>query len=139
MYPSPDDFDQPLPPPDPARARDRDRGLRRGRRLTRWIAVAAVTGAAALGSLYTHLLPGSSASPVPSGPPLQNPTASSSVVPKSNGGEDQGSTARHEADDGGDEGEDDAGAAQASQPAPRPPAQPPAPTQQPPHTTTGAS
>ncbi|MER5434092.1 hypothetical protein [Streptomyces sp. NPDC002588] len=138
MYPSPDDFDQPLTPPD--RARARDRGLRRSRRLTRWIAVAAVTGAAALGGLYTHLLPGSSASPVPSSTPHQNPAASSAVAPKSSNGVDHGGTARHEDDDSdGDLGEDDAGAGPASQPAPQPPAQPPAPTQQPPHTTTGAS
>lgn len=137
MSPSSDDIDQAPLPPDPARARDQ--GLRRSRRLTRWIAVAAVAGAAALGSLYTHLLTGSPASPVPSSPPLQNPAASSAAAPKSNGGEDHGGTARHEDDDSDDEGEDDAGAAPASRPAPQPPAQPPAPTQQPPHTTTGAS
>ncbi|MFJ8113312.1 hypothetical protein [Streptomyces sp. NPDC096132] len=136
MSPSSDDFDQLLPPPDPARAHDRDRGLRRSRRLTRWIAVAAVTGAAALGSLYTHLLPGSSASPVPSSPPLHNPAAPSAVTPTS-GGDNHGDSARHENDDDGED--DDPGAAPVSRPAPQPPAQPPAPTQQQPHTTTGAS
>ena len=64
MPPSPDAFNQPLPP-----ARARDRGLRRSRRLTRWIAVAAFTGAAALGGLYTHLLPGGSVSPALTSPP----------------------------------------------------------------------
>jgi hypothetical protein len=138
MYPSPDDFDQPFPPPD--RARERDRGLRRGRRLTRWIGVAAVTGAAALGSLYAHLLPGDSASPAPSSPPVHNPAGSAAVAPTSSGDEEPGGGARHENDDSDDGGEDDgAGAGRASQPAPQPPAQPPAPTQQPPHTTTGAS
>lgn len=129
MYPSPDDFDQ--QPPPAASARVRERGLRRSRRLTRWIAVAAVGGAAALGSLYTHLLPGSSASPAPSSPPVQNPAAPSAVAPSPGGDEDHGDSARHE-DDG-------AGASPGAQPAPQPPAQPPAPTQQQPHTTTGAS
>ncbi|MFF7408837.1 hypothetical protein [Streptomyces lydicus] len=129
MYPSPDDFDQPRPPA--ASARARERGLRRSRRLTRWIAVAAVGGAAALGSLYTHLLPGSSTSPAPSGPPVQNPAAPSVVAPRPGGDEEHGDSARHE--DG------DTGTSPVTQPAPQPPAQPPAPTQLKPHTTTGAS
>ncbi|MFF4054823.1 hypothetical protein ACFYZ8_09620 [Streptomyces sp. NPDC001668] len=136
MSPSSDDFEQPPSPPDAARARDR--GLRRGRRLTRWIAVTAVAGTAALGSLYTHLLPGSSASPVPSGP-TPHPAASSSAAPRAGSDGDHGDSARQGSGDSDDEGEDDTGAARASQPAPQPPVQPPAPTQQPPHTTTGAS
>ncbi|MFJ1973867.1 hypothetical protein ACIO93_35015 [Streptomyces sp. NPDC087903] len=137
MYPSPDS-DQPLHPPDPAR--DRDRGLRRGRRLTRWIAVATVTGAAALGSLYTHLLPGGSTPAVPTNPRPHTPSASSAVAPKSGDDADHDDSARHRNDGGEGEGEDDdAGAAPVSQPAPHPPARSPAPTRQPPHTTTGAS
>jgi hypothetical protein len=146
MSPSPDDFDQ--SPAEPALARDR--GLRRSRRLTRWISVAAVTCAAALGSLYTHLLPGSSVSSAPSSPPLQSPPASSTAAPNTGADEQRGSSARHENDDGDDQdehedehededGDGDAGAARTSQQAPRPPAQPPAPTRQQPHTTTGAS
>ncbi|SOD90563.1 hypothetical protein [Streptomyces sp. Ag109_G2-15] len=115
MTPSPDDFDQTFSPAhSPQR---RDRGLRRARRLTRWIAVAAVAGAAALGSLYTHLVPGSSAAPAPTSPPVQNQAASAPTTA----------------------GDDDEGAAPATQPAPQPPAQPPTATQQKPHTTTGAS
>ncbi|WNZ09916.1 hypothetical protein [Streptomyces sp. 11x1] len=147
MPPSLDDSGQFPSPTDSARTRDR--GLRRSRRITRWIVAAAVTGAAALGSLYTHLLPGSSASPVPSSPSPHNPAVSSPGSTKT-GPEDRGDSARDDADDehegehededeGEDEGEDDAGTAPASRPAPQPPAQPPAPTRQQPHTTTGAS
>ncbi|GAA2473934.1 hypothetical protein [Streptomyces longisporus] len=119
MAPSPDDFHR---NPSPAGSQQaRDHGLRRSRRITRWVAVTAVTGAAALGSLYTHLLPDSSASPAPPGPPAQHSTASTA-----------GTTAR--GDDQQGEG-DDEGAA----PAPQPPAQPPAASQGQPHTTTGAS
>ncbi|MFE1291805.1 hypothetical protein [Streptomyces sp. NPDC058751] len=135
MSPSPGRSDEPVRPPDPSHARDR--GLRRSRRLTRWIAVAAVTGAAALGTLYTHLLPGNSASTAPSNPPLRNPAASSAAASKADDDTNNGNSAGQENGDG--EGEDDLGAAPASHAAPQPPSQPPAPTQQQPHTTTGAS
>ncbi|MFF4804391.1 hypothetical protein ACFY1U_39465 [Streptomyces sp. NPDC001351] len=123
MAPSPDDFHR---PPSPAGSPlTRDHGLRRSRRITRWIAVTAVAGAAALGSLYTHLLPGTSASPAPPGPPVQHSAASTATTAR---GDDQR------------RGEDDEeGAAPVTQPAPRPPAQPPAASQGQPHTTTGAS
>ncbi|MHB9863683.1 hypothetical protein [Streptomyces sp. YIM S03343] len=125
----PDDF-QPVPSPSGS-AHARDRGLRRSRRVTRWIAVTAVAGAAALGGVYTHLLPGSSAAPLPSGPaPVQGPATSSSAT--------AGGAGEH--DDRGEQGDDEnEGAASAARPAPQPPAQPPVPTQQQPHTTTGAS
>ncbi|MFJ9909138.1 hypothetical protein ACIRVK_40985 [Streptomyces sp. NPDC101152] len=123
MAPSPDDFHRTSSPAGSQQARDH--GLRRSRRITRWIAVTAVAGAAALGSLYTHLLPGSSASPAPPGPPAQHSAASTA-----------GTTARGEDQQG--EG-DDEGAAPVTQPAPQPPAQPPAASQGQPHTTTGAS
>ncbi|MEU6540148.1 hypothetical protein [Streptomyces sp. NPDC047000] len=127
---SPDDF-QPIPSPRSS-ARARERGLRRSRRLTRWIAVTAVAGAAALGGFYTHLLPGGSAAPAPTGPaPVQSPATSSSATAA-------GGAGQH--DDGGEQGDDEGeGAAPAAQPAPQPPAQPPVPAQQQPHTTTGAS
>jgi hypothetical protein len=121
MAPSPDDFDQTLPSAGSPRARDR--GLRRTRRLTRWLAVTAVAATAALGGLYTHLIPGSSPSPAPSPSSGQSP-------PPSYG------TTR------GDDGEgasDDEAAATVKRPAPKAPAQPPTSTQQKPHTTTGAS
>ncbi|MEV6019246.1 MULTISPECIES: hypothetical protein [unclassified Streptomyces] len=121
---SPDDF-QPKPPP-AGSPLARDRGLRRGRRLTRWIAVAAVAGAAALGGVYTHLLPGGQASPAPAVPSAPNPTTSSSAAPA-------GQRAEH------GEGGDDDGAAPATPSTPQPPAQPPAPSHQQPQTTTGAS
>ncbi|MFE9172478.1 hypothetical protein ACFYNZ_23870 [Streptomyces kebangsaanensis] len=127
MAPSTDDFDHTLSPAGSPRARDR--GLRRARRLTRWIAVTAVAGAAALGSLYTHLLPGGTAAPAPLSPPAQNPSASSSAT--AGGDEEHGERNSHE------DGEDQHGAAAPA--APQPPAQPPAATQQQPHTTTGAS
>ena len=127
---SPDDF-QPIPSPRSS-ARARERGLRRSRRLTRWIAVTAVAGAAALGGFYTHLLPGGSAAPAPTGPaPVQSPATPSSATAA-------GGAGQH--DDGGEQGDDeDEGAAPAARPAPQPPAQPPVPAQQQPHTTTGAS
>ena len=123
MATSPDDFHRTPSPAGSAHARDH--GLRRSRRTTRWIAVTAVAGAAALGSLYTHLLPGSSASPAPSSSPAQHSAASTA-----------GATAR--GDDQRGEG-DDEGAAPVTQPGPQPPAQPPATSQGQPHTTTGAS
>ncbi|MET8130596.1 hypothetical protein ABZV24_01195 [Streptomyces sp. NPDC005251] len=122
MASSPDAF-QPTPPPTGSPLA-RDRGLRRSRRLTRWIAVTAVAGAAALGGLYTHLLPGAPASP----PPASTPSAGNATTSSSS----SAATAEH--DDGGD----DEGAAPAPS-APQPPAQPPAPSAQQPHTTTGAS
>ncbi|MFI5963513.1 hypothetical protein ACIA8J_15195 [Streptomyces asoensis] len=125
MASSPDDF-PPAPPTGSPLARDR--GLRRSRRLTRWIAVSAVAGAAGLGSLYTHLLPAGPASPAAVTPSAQNPAPTSSVPAP---GDDEGNG--HHEDDG------DEGAAPASRPAPQPPARPPAPTRQQPHTTTGAS
>ncbi|MFI7296600.1 hypothetical protein [Streptomyces sp. NPDC050121] len=127
MASPPDDF-PPTPPPTGSPLA-RDRGLLRSRRLTRWIAVTAVAGAAGLGSLYTHLLPGGSASPAPAvTPSVQNPATSSSA-PATGGTE---GSDHHEDDE-------DEGAAPAAQPTPQPPAQPPAPTRQQPHTTTGAS
>ncbi|MGY6022643.1 hypothetical protein [Streptomyces spinosirectus] len=134
MAPSPDDF---RPTPAPAGSPlARDRGLRRNRRLTRWIAVTAVGAAAALGSLYTHLLPGGSASPAPPASPTassaQSPSASSAAATGDGAGE------HGENSQGDDEGEDE-GAASAARPAAQPPAQPPAPTRQQPHATTGAS
>lgn len=130
MAPSPDDFNQTPSPIGSPHARDR--GLRRSRRLTRWVAVTAVAGAAALGSLYTHLLPGSSAAPVPptSPAPAHSP-AKSSATNTAGGDDEHRETSGHE--------DDDEGAAPAARPAPQPPAQPPTPTQQQPHTTTGAS
>ncbi|MER5450047.1 hypothetical protein ABT052_18270 [Streptomyces sp. NPDC002766] len=108
-------------------ARARDRGLTRIRGLTGWIAAAAVAGTAALGAVYTHVLPGGSASPAPAGPVAHNPAAPSSSA----------TTHRTGGDDGGEEeGDDDGGA---RQPALQSPAQPPTPTQQQPQTTTGAS
>ncbi|MFF0087717.1 hypothetical protein ACFYR1_50110 [Streptomyces canus] len=128
MAPSPDDF-----PPTPAPAyssRARDRGLRRSRRTTLWIAGTAAAGAAALGGVYTHVLPGGSAAPAPANAPVHKPAASTAATV----GED----------DGGREGpngheDDEEGSAPVEQPAPQPPAQPPAATQQQPQTTTGAS
>ncbi|MFF4359942.1 hypothetical protein [Streptomyces sp. NPDC001604] len=122
MAPSPDDFHRTPSPAGSPHARDH--GLRRSRRITRWIAVTAMAGAAALGSLYTHLLPGSSASPAPPSSPAQHSAASTAT------------TARGDDQQGEDDGE---GAAPVTQPAPQPPAQPPAPSQGQPHTTTGAS
>ncbi|MEV6318630.1 hypothetical protein [Streptomyces sp. NPDC051776] len=55
MSPSHDGLEQSLPRAGSVPARDR--GLRRARRLTQWIALAAMTGTAALGSLYSGLLP----------------------------------------------------------------------------------
>lgn len=117
MSPSPDPFNQPLPPAGSPGARDR--GLRRSRRLTRWIAVTSVAGAAALGGGYAHLLPGSPAASAPTQSSV--PGASSAT----SGDDDQGS---HEDGEEGDQGG-----------APQPPAQPPTAAQQQPHTTTGAS
>ncbi|GHD90959.1 hypothetical protein GCM10010508_37620 [Streptomyces naganishii JCM 4654] len=121
MAPSPDDFDQTLPPAGSPRARER--GLRRARRLTRWLAVTAVAATAALGGFYTHLVPGSSPSAAPSPPPGQSPPTSS---------------AAREDDEAG-AADDDEAAAVTTRPAPQAPAQPPTSTQQKPHTTTGAS
>ncbi|MET7479300.1 hypothetical protein ABZT17_33745 [Streptomyces sp. NPDC005648] len=129
-YP-PHDFDSsPVPPPGAARARDR--GLTRIRGLTAWIVGAAVAGAAALGAVYTHVLPGSSAAPAPGGPVGGNPAVSSpspSAAGHGSGGDDQG--------EGDGERGDDSGAT--ARPGLRPPAQAPAPTVQQPQTTTGAS
>lgn len=130
MAPSPDDFPRtsaPVPSP-----RARDRGLRRGRRLTRWITVTSVAGAAALGGFYTHLLP---AAPAPSGPSAPNPAASFTTA-EADDDEEHGEWNGHD-------NEDDEGAAhvtrQTPQPQPPPPPQPPTTTKQQPHTTTGAS
>ncbi|MGW2618970.1 hypothetical protein [Streptomyces sp. NPDC001500] len=132
MSPSPDDFDQPLPPP--RSPQGRDRGLRRTRRLTRWIAVSAVAGAAALGGLYTHLLPGSSAAPAPTGPPVPGHTASSSAP----AGEDDPGHGQVGAGHEDDEGEHE-GTTPAAPPTPSAPPPPPTATRQQPHATTGAS
>lgn len=128
MAPSPDDFP---PTPDPAfSAHARDRGLRRSRRTTLWIAATAAAGAAALGGVYTHLLPDGSASPAPANAPVHKPAASTAAtVGKDDAGREEPNG--HE--------DDDEGAAPATQPSPQPPAQPPAATQQQPQTTTGAS
>ncbi|MFF0160389.1 hypothetical protein ACFYRY_23095 [Streptomyces sp. NPDC005263] len=126
MASSPDD--PPPTPPPTGSPLARDRGLRRSRRVTRWIAVTAVAGAAGLGSLYTHLLPGSSASPAPIVTPSAHNQAPSPSAPATGG---NAGSDHHE--------DDDEGAAPAARPAPQPPAQPPAPTRQQPHTTTGAS
>ena len=135
MAPSPHDFDQP-PPFSAGSPQARDSGLRRGRRLTRWIAVTAVAGAAALGSLYTHLLPGGTAAPAPTSPPVRTPTTSTAATTAGDDDEEHGQGG-HESDD------EDEGAAPATPPEPRqgpqPPARPPSPTRQQPHTTTGAS
>ncbi|MFJ9012780.1 hypothetical protein [Streptomyces canus] len=128
MAPSPDDF-----PPTPASAfspHARDRGLRRSRRTTLWIAATATAGAAALGGVYTHLLPGGSAAPAPANAPVHKPPASTAAtVDKDDEGREEPNG--HE--------DDEEGAAPVTQPSPQPPAQPPAATQQPPQTTTGAS
>jgi len=124
---SPHGFDHSGAPPGGA-ARARDRGVSRIRALTRWIAVASVAGAAALGAVYTHVLPGSSASPAPAGPAAHNPDAPSSSAARATGGEDAG-----------DQEGDDEGGSRTAQPSLQAPAQPPAPTQQQPQSTTGAS
>ncbi|MCH5672046.1 hypothetical protein [Streptomyces gilvus] len=118
MVSPPDDFRQNHAPGSP---RARDHGLRRINRLTRWITVAAVAAAAALGGVYTHLLPGHSAASAPTTSPASQPRTPSATTSTQHG-------------EGDDEGGDDGAA-----PAPQPPAQPPAATQQQPHTTTGAS
>ncbi|WP_020123393.1 hypothetical protein [Streptomyces canus] len=131
MSPSPDEF---RPTPGPAfSAHARDRGLRRSRRTTVWIAATAAAGAAALGGVYTHLIPGGPAAPAPA--PVHQPATSHAATPagKDDGGREKPNG--HEADE--EDGEQ--GAAPAAQPAPQPPAQPPAATQQQPQTTTGAS
>ncbi|WP_340375336.1 hypothetical protein U5640_09390 [Streptomyces sp. SS7] len=130
MASSPDDI-PPTPPPGSPLARDH--GLRRSRRLTRWAAVTAVAGAAALGSVYTHLLPGSTASPAPAVTPSAPHPAGSSSAPAAGGTEEHDEGDDRHADDEGE------GGAPAARPVPQPPAQAPAPTQQRPHTTTGAS
>nr|WSZ20348.1 hypothetical protein OH837_47170 [Streptomyces canus] len=130
MAPSPDDF-----PPTPAPAfssHARDRGLRRSRRTTLWIAVTAAAGAAALGGVYTHVLPGGSAAPAPVNAPVHHPAASTGATVGKGGEEPNG----HE---DGEDDNDEEGAAPVTRPAPQPPAQPPAATQQQPQTTTGAS
>jgi hypothetical protein len=139
MAPSPDDF-----PPTPASvfsSQSRDRGLRRSRRTTLWIGATAAAGAAALGGVYTHLLPGGSAAPAPTNAPVHKPATSTAVtVDKDDEGREESSG--HEEDDHGHEGDEDddeEGAASVTRPAPQPPAQPPAATQQQPQTTTGAS
>ncbi|MEV4860784.1 hypothetical protein [Streptomyces ossamyceticus] len=146
MAPSPDDF-----PPTPASvfsSQSRDRGLRRSRRTTLWIGATAAAGAAALGGVYTHLLPGGSAAPAPTNAPVHKPATSTAVtVDKDDEGREESSGHEeddhgHEEDDHGHEGDEDddeEGAASVTRPAPQPPAQPPAATQQQPQTTTGAS
>ncbi|MFF9171268.1 MULTISPECIES: hypothetical protein [unclassified Streptomyces] len=127
MAPPPDDFPQP-PPPCPERSpAGRDRGLRRVRLLTRWIAAGAVAGAAALGGLYTHLLPGGQTAQAPAGPAGPRPAVSS---PTGASGDDGGSASGHE---------DDAGEGTAAPATPQAPVAPPTTTTQQPHTTTGAS
>ncbi|WP_405521709.1 hypothetical protein OG426_01170 [Streptomyces canus] len=130
MAPSPDDS-----PPTPAptfSSHARDRGLRRSRRTTLWIAVTAAAGAAALGGVYTHVLPGGSTAPAPPTAPVHHPAASTGATVGKGSEEPNG----HE---DGEDDNDEEGAAPVTQPAPQPPAQPPAATQQQPQTTTGAS
>ncbi|MEU8868186.1 hypothetical protein [Streptomyces umbrinus] len=133
MAPSPDDF-----PPTHAPALSshaRDRGLRRSRRTTLWIAVTAAAGTAALGGIYTHLLPGGSAAPAPANAPVHKPAASTAATA---GKDDEGREEPNGHEDDEDDDEEE-GAAPVVQPSPQPPAQPPAATQQQPQTTTGAS
>ncbi|MFI8499598.1 hypothetical protein ACIGFK_14015 [Streptomyces sp. NPDC085524] len=146
MAPPSDDF-QPTPAPT-ASSYARDHGLRRSRRTTRWIAVTAAAGAAALGGFYTHLLPGGSAAPAPAKAQVQYPAASTATtVGKNDEGREEPN--RHE-DDADDDEEGSARVTQTApqppaqppsvaQPAPQPPAQPPTATRQQPQTTTGAS
>ncbi|MEU4874498.1 hypothetical protein [Streptomyces sp. NPDC021608] len=134
MPPTPADFEPGFPPP--RSPHTRDRALRRVRRLTRWIAVASVAGAAALGGLYTHLLPGGSAAPAPAGSPVPGHTASSSTA---TGDDDRehgpGAGAGGQEDDEGEGG----GSTPAAPPTPSAPPAPPTATRQLPHATTGAS
>lgn len=130
MSPSPDDFAQPVPPP--RSPQGRERGLRRTRRLTRWIAVTAVAGAAALGGLYTHLLPGGSAAAAPTTPPVPGHAASSSATA---GEDDQ----EHGRGGGHEDDENEDGGAAAASPAPLSPSPPPSATPRQPHATSGAS
>ncbi|MFI0538023.1 hypothetical protein ACH3VS_03955 [Streptomyces sp. WSLK1-3] len=130
---TPHDFDQGASSGDAVRARDR--GVTRVRSLTRWIAAAALAGTAALGAVYTHLLPGSSTPSTPAGPVVHNPASPSPTSADATTGDDSG---HHAGDDEGDGGEDE-GAARTTQPALQAPAQPPTPTQQQPQSTTGAS
>lgn len=128
MAPLPDDF---RPPPALASSPyARDHGLRRSRRTTRWIAVTAAAGAAALGGFYTHLLPGGSAASAPVNVPTRNPAPSTAATV----GKDDGGQEEQDGDEGGTEG-----TAPVAPPAPQPPVQPPAATRQQPQTTTGAS
>ncbi|MFE9092862.1 hypothetical protein [Streptomyces sp. NPDC007264] len=129
------------PPAAPAPSVDaRDRGVRRLRGLTRWITVAAVAGAAALGAVYTHLLPAGSASPAaPAGPPVPNPAAPPAAYADDDEHEEHGGTGGHEDDDGDEDEGTGTGTAPAARPGLQAPAQPPAPTRQQPHATTGAS
>ncbi|MEU5046788.1 hypothetical protein [Streptomyces griseorubiginosus] len=137
MSPSPDEF---RPTPGPAfSAHARDRGLRRSRRTTLWIAATAAAGAAALGSVYTHLIPGGSPvpAPAPAHAPVHQPATSH---PGTTGKEDKGreEPKGHENEENDEEDGEEGAAAPAAQPAPQPPAQPPAATRHP-QTTTGAS
>ncbi|KUM84248.1 hypothetical protein [Streptomyces pseudovenezuelae] len=116
--------------PSPGAVRARDRGVKRVHSLTRWIAAAALAGTAALGAVYTHLLPGSSTPSTPAGPVVHEPAPASSTTSDATTGDDSGS---HEGDD------DDGAAPRTTQPALQAPAQPPTPTQQQPQSTTGAS
>ncbi|MHC3470983.1 hypothetical protein ACYF6T_20035 [Streptomyces sp. 7R007] len=131
MAAAPDDF-----PPTPAPAfssHARDRALRRSRRTALWIAATAAAGAAALGGVYTHVLPGGSAAPAPANAPVHAPAASTATAV---GQDDEGRAQPNGHDDGED---DEEGGAVVTRPAPQPPAQPPTATQQQPQTTTGAS
>ncbi|MFR9675418.1 hypothetical protein [Streptomyces sp. TR06-5] len=124
MAPSPDDPDRTPPPTGSPRARSR--GLRRSSRTTRWIAAAAVTGTAGLGTLYGQLLPGSTAAPAPSHAPAQHPPGSA---------DGSGTNQQRPGADGHRTG----GTATPQPTAPKPPAHPPAAGRAQPHTTTGAS
>ncbi|MFI9357963.1 hypothetical protein [Streptomyces lydicus] len=106
--------------------------MRRIGSVTRWIAVAAVAGAAALGAAYTHLLPGSSGSSAPGSTPLQKPASSPGTTQQGDEDEQHGASGVHTDDDGG-------ATTRPAAPALQAPAQPPAPAQRPSHATTGAS
>ena len=127
----------------------RDRGFRRVSSATRWTVAAAAVGTAALGLIYTHLLPGTS----PAQGAQQNAAACvqqpSAVAPAPAAAQ----VTHREKDDEGENVADDEGSRNTTaatstvqQPTPTvcpggltPPAQPPAAGKQAPLTRTGAS
>ncbi|MEV6318633.1 hypothetical protein [Streptomyces sp. NPDC051776] len=113
----------------------RDHGLKRARSLTRWIALAAMTIAAALGTFYTQLLPGSPGSADPAGPPA--PASSTSI--RNDDDDAIGEQAGQRGEEEDEDEDEDEGAARIEQQTPQPPVEPPTATQQHPDTMTGAS